>query len=179
MAEIVHNDMGSVAASIQAAFKTVMAQTAPEKYQRITEFVVRLIYLEKPYRWVTAGDLPELIRRVFADDDYRDFALLLQFHFFTRWGEGTQKFSALAEAMSWGVGVEGSEASGRRPVEDLRAVPEQLRIRLSGREDARALLDANPWMVCLLLLRAYVSLVDTSKLPKTFADPAEPVVTEL
>lgn len=174
---ITHEDMANVAASTQAAFQTIYAQTPLEARPKISQFVARVLYQEKPYLWVSATGLAHVIELAFADDLFRDFVLSLQFHFFTRWGEGARKFTSLAHALSWGAAAGPKVSTASAKDNDLCAIPPELRARLGTREETQELLEANPWMVCLLLLRSYMSLVDVEKLPKLFADPSEPTTT--
>lgn len=167
-------DTDIVGGAIQAAWRTVEGQVSPTTRLTLYEFLTSFIGSEKPYLWASAENLPRIVQMVYGDEIVRDFVLSLQFHFMLRWGEASTKFTGLVDVLSWSIGSHGldSEQSGRRK-EDHGAIPEDIRMRLSSREDVRELLLDNPWMVCLLLLRSFVSLVDPAKLRSPYGNSPE------
>lgn len=164
-------DTDVVAGAIQSAWQTIEAQIAPETRIKLHQWLMNFIVGEKPYLWAAPDNVPRIVQMVYADELVRDFVHTLQFHFFLRWGEASAKFTGLVDVLSWSVGSHGldTEQTGRRK-EDHGAIPEDIRMRLSSREDVKELLLDNPWMVCLLLLRSFVSLVDPAKLRSPFGD---------
>lgn len=164
-------DTDLVAGAIQSAWRTVEGQVSAETRAKLHTWMVNYIVGEKPYLWASPENVPRIVAMIYADEMVRDFVHTLQFHFFLRWGEASTKFTGLVDVLSWSVGAYGldTERSARNK-EDHGAIPEDIRMRLSSREDVRDLLLDNPWLVCLLLLRSFVSLVDPSKLRSPFGD---------
>lgn len=170
--EYTNEDTEIVAGAIQSAWLTINAQVSPETLQKLNEWLGGFILTDKPYLWATLEGVQSTIKMVYADELLRDFTHMLQFHFFLRWGEASAKFTGLVDVLSWSVGAFALETerngSGRK--EDHGAIPEEIRTRLASREDVRELLQDNPWMVCLLLLRSFITLVDPAKLKTPFKE---------
>jgi hypothetical protein len=165
-------DTDIVGGAIQAAWRTVEGQVSPETRLKLYEWLMNFISGEKPYLWASPENIPRIVQMVYSDELVRDFVHSLQFHFMLRWGEASTKFTGLVDVLSWSIGSHGldTEHSGRNRKEDHGAIPEDIRMRLSSREDVKELLLDNPWMVCLLLLRSFVSLVDPTKLKSPYGD---------
>lgn len=164
-------DTDNVAAAIQSAWKTVESQVSADTRAKLHEWMMSYIIGEKPYLWASPENLPRIVAMIYGDEIARDFVHTLQFHFFLRWGEASEKFTGLVDVLSWSVGAYGMESErSTRSKEDHGAIPEDIRMRLSSREDVKELLTDNPWLVCLLLLRSFVSLIDHTKLRSPFGD---------
>lgn len=168
--QVSHDDMANCGTSILSAFQTVLAQSGEENRLKIQRFAVRVIMEEKPYLWVTPQAMGHLMGEVFGDELIRDFVLSLQFHFFMRWGEASQKFTTLTHALSWSVAPAGQTTMRPQKSENdsLVAIPQVIQERLTSREDAQALMESNPWLVCLLLMRSYITLTDPKKVAALF-----------
>jgi len=140
----------NAASAIKDAWETVQLQTGETARIEIIAWMTDLAGTSKPWMWATADGLELIIARVFEQPAILDFVMLLQFHFFIRWGEAQLKFTELVDVLSW--------ACAGQPSADAEnsAVPVDLKVRMNVREDVQALLADNPWMVCLLLLRSYV-----------------------
>lgn len=167
-----NGDTDIVAGAIQSAWRTVESQVSVETRAKLYQWMMNYIVGEKPYLWATPENVPRIVAMIYGDEIARDFVHTLQFHFFLRWGEASEKFTGLVDVLSWSVGAHGldTEHLARSRKEDHGAIPEDIRMRLSSREDVRDLLLDNPWLVCLLLLRSFVSLVDPAKLRSPFGD---------
>jgi hypothetical protein len=168
-------DTANVVSAIQGAWRTVEGQVGESTRLKLYEFMLSFLSAEKPYLWATPQNVSRIVQMIYADEIVRDFTHMLQYHFFLRWGEGKQKFTGLVDVLSWSVGAFAldTEQSARGRKEDHGAIPENIRSHMSSREDVKDLLLDNPWMVCLLLLRSFVSLVDPSKIRSPFGDSPE------
>jgi hypothetical protein len=167
MSQITSADSAIIAASLEAAFHTTMLQFDEEQQYALGQKVLTLVMTSKPYLWATPDGLHHLIHEVFGDAVFMDFVFMLQYNFMIRWGEAPQKFIALANTVSWGL--TSYTDPNVKPADELSAIPEELRFRLAARVPTGKLLEENPWMVCLALLRSYVSkdaVTGTSPAPK-------------
>lgn len=150
-----YQDSGFVAEAMQAAVQTTLDQLDDEMALRLSEKILELVMTSKPYLWVTAEGLENLIKNVFEDKEFTDFVFMLQFNFMMRWGEGQQKFIALANTVSWALAA--FTDANAKGVSELSAIPSELQTRLAARAATATLLQENPWIVCLAILRSYVS----------------------
>lgn len=160
-------------AMIDAYFAT-LSQSGPELQKQIIIYVAGLVAGEKPYMWVTPDGIVRVVQQVFEDEDIRDFAFTLQFNFFLRWGRVKENFIELVNVLSYGCGAYSGDDKG-----DFRAIPGELSKHLATRESVQQLLNENPWLVCLLLLRSYATLIDTDRFQKLYGIEAKPNTTEL
>lgn len=149
----VNDDMETVAAAFQEAFKTVMSQylDADQKVQLET-FVTGLVVQEKPWMWASPEGADHLLDLVMVDEMIRDFVMSLTFVFFARWGEANVKFTGLTDALSWGTSADNVNNEDRQ----LVLMPEVIRSRLTQQSDVKKYLAANKWVVTLLLIKLFV-----------------------
>lgn len=154
---------------IRDAWIAILSQRGEDARIVLQSYVANLISAEKPYLWVTPAGLAHVIKQVFEDPDITDFAFMLQYHFFLRWATSAQKFTDLVDVLSWSCSP---TAGVKDNTKDISAVPGVHQQRLATREDVVELLTVNTWMVCLLLLRAHIGIVDAATLRADLPRPA-------
>lgn len=152
-ASFTNDDMETVAAAFQTAFKTVMNQYLSEEQRtKLMQWVTTVAVEGKPWIWTSADGQAILLDMVMVDEFYRDFVMTLTFVFFARWGEANVKFTGLVDTLSWGT------ASDTASNEDksLILMPEDISTRLTGQVDVKRYLNANKWVVTLMLIKLFV-----------------------
>jgi hypothetical protein len=143
------DDMVEVAEALREAYEHVTDNTYGRSKEVVVVFVADMVLRRKPYMLVTQEGFGELLQEVFTVDDRRDFLFTLYFTFGSRWGMTDERYSALAanlarSACPVGIGKEGNGA------------PTAITQRLTAFEDALPLLEANPWLVMILLLQTFI-----------------------
>lgn len=143
------NEMVDVAVALNEAYEHVVENTYGNSRAAVMQFGAELILRRKPYLLVTREGFTDIAGEVFGNDDHRDFLFTLYFAFSSRWGMTKERYSVLVENLTWSVcpvGI-GAEFSG---------APSVIAQRLTSPEEVRPLLEANPWLVMILLLQTFI-----------------------
>lgn len=152
-APFVNDDMETVAAAFQAAFKTVMDQYLDDDQRdKLMQWVTTIAVEGKPWMWISPDGQELLLDLVMVDEFYRDFVMTLTFTFLARWAEANVKFTGLTDALSWGTAADSTE-DGK---DDLVLMPRVIRDRLISQADVKKYLAANKWVVTLMLIKLFV-----------------------
>lgn len=117
----------------------------------ISGFLHHAVLNEKPYMVVTPDGLRQITTVVFTNEVVRDFILTLSYQFFSRWCESHDAYLQLASNLAHGC-------SARYIYSDLDAMPDVIGDRLVDFETAYTLLQANKWLVIVLLLQNFVNV---------------------
>lgn len=142
-------EMVDVAVALNEAYEHVLENTYGNSRHVVVTFCAELVLRRKPYLLVTREGFTDMVSEVFGNDDHRDFLFTLNFAFGSRWGMTKERFSVLVENLAWSlcpVGI-GAEFSG---------APAVIAQRLTSPEEVRPLLEANPWLVMILLLQTFI-----------------------
>lgn len=144
--------------TFQESFRHVMGNyPVPEAKQYLLKFVLGVIMVEKPYMLVTDEGIQRAIALVFTAEAERDFILTLTYTFFSRFGETSAPAKNLAAALARGIALTGVTTS------QLSAAPDAIKTRLPTEEEARAILEANQWLMTVLLIQLCVQITDDAK----------------
>lgn len=117
----------------------------------ITGFLHHVVLNEKPYMIVTPDGLRQITTVVFTNEVVRDFVLTLSYQFFSRWCESQDAYLQLVQNLSHGCGA-------RYVRSEWDAMPDVIGDRLVDFETTYTLLQANKWLVIVLLLQNFVSV---------------------
>ena len=143
------SDMVDVAVALNEAYEHVVENTYGNSRIAVVQFGAELVLRRKPYLLVTREGFTDIAGEVFGNDDHRDFLFTLYFAFCSRWGMTKERFSVLAETLTWSVCPVGISA-------EFSGAPSVIAQRLTSPEEVRPLLEANPWLVMILLLQTFI-----------------------
>lgn len=148
-------EMREVATVFQGAYEhTITNFVGSEIKAAALQFVAGIVLSEKPYMLVTEEGFARAVLMVFSNEVARDFVLMLGFTFFSRWGGSQEQYVQLIENLSYGAGhVDGAG--------EYAGMPVPISQRLTSAQEAAALLQANRWLVVLLLMQLFLVLPDT------------------
>jgi hypothetical protein len=152
MTSLTTEQMVVATSTFQESFTHVLGNYVGESREHIVKFVANIILREKPYMLVTEAGLQHAMQIAFGNNDAeRDFLLMLTFTFFSRFGETDNPVKALSTNLARGVALGNNN--------DLNAVPEQLKKRLPIESDAHLVLEANQWLITLLMLQLCITAI--------------------
>lgn len=141
--------MVEVAEVIQGSFQHVMGNYVGETHLFLSRWVAEWILTKKAYLVVTPEGLQDVITEVFQKREVTDFVFTLLHNFGSRWGMPPDRFSSLCANLAI--------AAVPKTAYAISSVPKAIADRLATSvEDAYSLLQANPWLVVLLLLQLFV-----------------------
>lgn len=145
--------MNEVSGVFQESLAYVLSNLPSKEAQAsLKGFLAQLVMQEKPYLLVTQEGLSRVIDLVWTSPGYSDFIMSLSFVFFSRWGHGEEEVSGLCANLARGC------AMINRSEKQLDAVPQLLGDRLSDIDAARRLIQANHWLVIVLLVQLFVTV---------------------
>ena len=143
------DDMELIGAAMQEAYTSTLSQYGPSYTGEIQEFVINLLTREKYHAWTTLEGMKRIQEVVFGTELNYDFVLSLQFHFFSRWGQGPQKYDSLVSVLAQSISYEQRD-------EGISLIPKEIQDRLSNTQDAELILRNNKWMVTLLVFKLFI-----------------------
>ncbi len=143
------SEMVEVAQALNEAYEHVLMNTFGDSRNVVLQFVGDLVLRRKPYLVVTREGFTDLLELVFSNDDRRDFLFTLYYAFSSRWGMSTQRYSALAANLA-------QSACPVMPGAEVNGAPSVIAQRLAQSSEALSLLEANPWLVTVLLLQTFI-----------------------
>jgi hypothetical protein len=144
------DDMVTVANVFKESFEHCISGLTGETQTLALRFVAEVILREKPYMLVTTEGLDHAMELVFGREENRDFILTLAFTFFARLGHDDDFVKGLAGNLARGAAL-ASKA-------DLNAVPDPIKGRLAELKDVQELLEANSWLMVVLLLQLFITV---------------------
>lgn len=145
------DEMVGLADVFQGSYSHVMGNLIGDTKKRMTEFALNVVLRHKPYMLVTPQGFTDMSTRLFGDDETRDFVFTLFFVFSARAGLTIDRYRSLSANL----------AQSATPVtrgSDLSAAPSAVADRLAAYEEAADLLEANQWLVTLLLLQLFITV---------------------
>jgi hypothetical protein len=152
-------EMVDVATIFQESYKQVMGNFLPNSASAtmVKEYVSALVLQQNPWELITQDGLQNLIAKTFMQAPLRDFVFSLSFTFFSRWGYSSENIAGLARQLAAGVAVADNLSANVQEIQRLNAVPKTLSERLCGQASAISLLEANKWLMVILMLQLFVS----------------------
>lgn len=160
---------------IRSIFKSALEQTisnyAEKARLEISQFILHICGEVRPYMVVTNPGAETLADEIFTNELRRDFIFNLLFNFCPRlsFTETKKEFSKLIQTFSFTLAI-GDKVS-QEGVPDYQnnspsfnKLPDELFRRLPTRETITGLLEANKWLMIVLLISLYVSVEDFSSL---------------
>ena len=142
-------EMVEIAEAFNEAYEHVLVNTFGNSKETVVKFVADLVLRRKPYLVVTREGFTEVMDLVFSNDDHRDFLFTLYYAFSSRWGMSKERYSALAVNLA-------HSACPVMPGAEVSGAPSVIAQRLSSYEEVLPLLEANPWLVTVLLLQTFI-----------------------
>lgn len=112
---------------------------------------------------LTPDSLPKIAGEVFGNDVLRKFYLGLKFVFFTNMSSGYGKafVETLIFDLSVSVGLDmamGEEEPLPTAINVYDAMPPEISATLVDSETAMKVMVANPWIICIMLMLAFMDL---------------------
>ena len=144
------DDMVTAATVFKESFEACINNLTVDARDLATRFTAELVLQVKPYLLVTPDGVERIVDMVFGHESNRDFILSLTFSFFSRLGQDEDFVKGLAGNLSRGA------ALGKRG--DLCAIPEAIKGRFSEMNDVHNLLEANYWLMTVLMLQLFITI---------------------
>lgn len=152
MTNLTTEEMREAAGVFQESVEHVLKNQSAEGQKEITLFLANLVYKEKPYLLVTQEGLTHIMQLVWSQPNISDFVMTMSFTFFARWGHSEESVQGLCENLARGC------ALVVKDLKDLNAVPAQMSERLADIDAARRLIQANKWLVIVLMAQLFVTV---------------------
>lgn len=132
------------------SFRHVLSNSEETRRASMLEFALTVALKEKPYMLVTPSGLASLAAQVWSVEDCRDFLLQLSFVFFSRLGESDDFVLGLSRNLARGCSYVDTVVK-----QDYTAIPEVVGDRLADNVSALNIINANRWLMIVLLLQAF------------------------
>jgi hypothetical protein len=148
---------------IRSSFLDALAQvtnTFPdrESQAKIIGFILMITSQYNMQAAFTSQGIQRLSKLVMEEQFHRDFVFRMISSFMTRFGSDKENYKYLIENLTTAMNVAGSDPANS-------TIPTELQDRLPDAELIRVTLNANPWMVILVMLSLYAQ----TDLPTAFA----------
>jgi hypothetical protein len=155
---LIHNltteQMMIVGETFVDSFQFVISNYLPDSKISIKQFITELVLKNKSYMLVSHEGVPYASNLIFSDESHRDFIMTLHFTFFARWGHLDKDVDGLISNLARGASM--------MNVRQLNAMPSDINTRLTDIETTKSLLDANRWLIVILLIMLFISADPTN-----------------
>lgn len=151
MSNLTTEQMVEAAEVFREATRFVLSSTPPTERRALQEFLASLVIGEKPYLLVTQEGLGRAIQLVWSNPKVSDFVMSVSFVFFARWGHSDEAVEGLCRNLARGVAMVTTD------FKDQSAVPQVMGERLSDMVAATQLIQANKWLVIILMFQLFVT----------------------
>lgn len=155
-----------VKAVFQDALKQTISNYSDQARIEISMFIMHVCAQVRPYMLVTEAGAETMSDEVFLNDIRRDFVINLLFNFCPRLSftnNVNAEFKKLISALTFSLSIsDKTDQSGttNQRYNDKSKLPTEIQTRLPTYDNIQALLDANKWLVMILLMALYISVED-------------------
>lgn len=144
-------DMGTVASVFGEAYEHVIANLVGDSKILAMRFAAEIILREKPFMLVSPEGVAHIQNLVFGHPTNQDFILTLTTTFFARLAENTEFIEGMIASVARGCALANKS--------DYAATPTEINNRLAEFDDTFALLQANYWLVVVLMLQLFIRVL--------------------
>ena len=160
---------------IKSVFKDALNQTisnyAEKARATISHMILHICAEVRPYMIVTEAGAETISEEIFTVEICRDFIFNLLFNFCPRlsFSNTEKEFSKLVSCLAFtlAVGDRVGNINNRPNDGDFNKLPEDISRRLPNHETINNLLEANKWLVMVLMISLYISVEDFPKPPES------------
>lgn len=151
---------------IKAIFIEALNQTisnyAEKTKLEITQFILHICGELRPYMLVTETGAETLADEIFTNDLRRDFIFNLLFNFCPRlsFSNTEKEFSKLISGFSFTLALGDTVAVANQRNNNANKLPEEIITRLPNRSSIVDILEANKWLMMILLISMYITVDD-------------------